>query len=105
MSGSELLDGATFGIFSRWRDSDRQLLAQAAAKIIDRALRATGSSRLEGDRVEVDLPDEKTWTTAIDRLERADPSDPSRNLEGVLHEQPSLFDEVPASPGDTRPTP
>jgi hypothetical protein len=96
VSGAELLSGATFGIFPRWRDADRQQFAQAAAKIVERAVRATGVGHLDNDRVEIDLPTEEKQVEVLDRLERADPADPARNLEGVLQEQPTLFDRVPA---------
>jgi hypothetical protein len=92
LNGSDMLDRATYGVYSRWRDTDRSRFALAAAKIIERTLRATGTARLEGDRVEVDLPTAEVQDAVIDRLERADPLDPGRNLEGALQEPPTLFD-------------
>ncbi len=94
LNGVDLLDRATYGVFSRWRDLDRGRFALAAAKIIERALRATGHARLQGDRVEVDVPTPEVQDAVMDRLERADPSDPARNLEGVLQQPPTLFDEA-----------
>ena len=39
-----------------------------------------------GDVVEIDLPKEETRTEVLDRLERADPADPTKNLEGVIRQ-------------------
>lgn len=97
VSGGELLGRATFGVFPRWRDTDRKMFAQAAANIIERTLRATDTARLMGDVVEIDLPKEETRTEVLDRLERADPADPTKNLEGVIR-QPTLFDNTSARP-------
>jgi len=97
LSGADLLDRATFGVFPRWRDGDRAQFAGAAAKLVERALRSTGRARIEGDRVEVDLPDEDSQDAAIDRLEKADPSDPAKSLSAAIDDPPTLFDEPPAS--------
>ncbi len=105
LSGSELLDSATFGVFGRWRDADRPQFALAAARLIERALRATGSARIEHDRVEVDLPTVESQDRAIERLERADPSDPTKSIATVLDEPPTLFDEATTiATGSTEPS-
>lgn len=102
LAGADLLDRATFGVFPRWRDGDRAQFSSAGARLIERALRATGHARIEGDRVEVDLPNEEAQDAAIDRLEKADPSDPAKSLSTAIDEPPTLFDEPasaePASP-------
>lgn len=105
LSGSELLDDATFGVFGRWRDADRPQFALAAARLIERALRATGSARIENDRVEVDLPTAESQDHAIGRLERADPSDPTKSIATALDEPPTLFDEATTTaPRSTEPS-
>lgn len=101
LSGSDLLDRATFGVFGRWRDADRPQFALAAARLIERALRASGSARIENDRVEVDLPTRESQERAIDRLEHADPSDPTKSIESVLNDPPTLFDEAAAIGSET----
>jgi len=95
LSGTELLSRATFGIFRKWRDTDRQQFSEAVAKIAERVLRPVVEVRREGgDHVEVDLPDAESQDSAIDRLESADPSNPTANLEAAVEEPPTLFDEI-----------
>lgn len=88
----ELLSDATFGVFTRWRDSDRREFSGAAARIIERALRSFDAARVEGNRVDIDLPSPEVQHAVIERLERADPADPSKNLVGAIAQQPTLFD-------------
>lgn len=95
---AQLLDRATFGIFSRWQDADRAQFTAAAAKVIERALRPTGMARLENDRLDLDLPTVEAQERVIDRLERADPSDPAKTITAALVEPPTLFDAVPQAP-------
>lgn len=95
LTGTALLDAATFGIFARWQDADRKQFSESAAKIIERALRTTGMARRTHELVEIDLPTEDDHGRVLERLERADPADPSSNLEGVVDEPPTLFDDLP----------
>lgn len=97
VTGTQLLDQATFGVFARWRDSDRSQFARAAARLVERALRATGFVRLEGERIDIDLPTPEDQHAIIDRLERADPADPSKNLQAAVKEPPTLFDSLPGA--------
>ena len=94
LTGTDLLASATFGVFARWRDEDRTQFGRAAAKIVERALRATDCARIEGERIEIDLPNDDVREAAIDRLERADPSDPAKSLSVIVKEPPSLFDSL-----------
>ena len=88
-----LLGRATFGVFDLWRDADRKQFCEAAAKIVERALKSVATVRREaGSYLEIDLPDTETQDAAIDRLERADPADPKANLEATIEEPPTLFD-------------
>lgn len=92
LSGPDILASATYGIFAKWRDADRHLFGRAAAQLVERALRPTKLARLQGDRVEIDLPTEEAQAQAIERLERADPADPSKSIETAIAEPPTLFD-------------
>ncbi len=93
LDGPQLLGQATFGIFDRWRDSDRKQFGKAVAAIIERALSPVVEVRkFEGQIVEVDLPDSDTQDTVIERPERANPSDPGSNLEEEIEAPPKLFD-------------
>lgn len=94
LDSARLLSDATFGVFDKWRDSDRQKFSDAVGKIVERTLgsvvdmrRITKSSR------EIDLPDLDTKDEVIARIEQADPADPSTNLKAAVEEPPTLFDE------------
>lgn len=91
VSGADLLDGATLGIFSYWREADADRFAEAAAKIVERALSATVTVRRQQWRLEIELPTAELQRTAIERLEDADPSDPAKSLATVVAEPPTLF--------------
>ena len=95
MSGTVLLDRATFGVYSRWRDRDGPKFAAAAARIIHRSLKSLGSRMPDQFHVELDLPTTDAQDAAVERLERSDPSDPAKNLSAALHEPPTLFDDPP----------
>ncbi len=93
MDASVLLNRATFGVFAHWRDAERKQFREAAAKIMERALKPVVTVRRDaGSHLEIDLPTRETQEIAIDRLERADPADPKANLEAVSAEPPTLFD-------------
>ncbi len=94
LDGGRLLSDATFGVFDKWRDNDRQKFSDAVGKIVDRTLgsvvdvrRPTKSSR------EIDIPDLDTKDEVVARIEQADPADPSTNLKAALEEPPTLFDD------------
>ena len=92
LDAAALLSRATFGVFDRWRDADRKQFSEAAAKIVERALKPVVTVRRgAGSLLEVDLPTNKIQDTAIDRLEKADPADPKTNLEATAGEPPTLF--------------
>lgn len=94
LSGSRLLSKATFGVFDRWLDTDKQEFSAAAARIVDKVLKPVVQvRRLAKESREIDLPDSETKEAVIERLENADPADPSANLQAVAYEQQSLFDE------------
>ena len=93
MDASVLLYRATFGVFAHWRDAERKQFREAAAKIVERALKPVVTVRRDaGSHLEIDLPTRETQEIAIDRLERADPADPKANLEATTEEPPTLFD-------------
>ena len=93
LSGSSLLSAATFGVSDRWRDTDRREFCKAVAGIVDRTLKSVVDvRRLSADSREIDLPDTDTKEAVIDRIERADPADPSVNLQAITGEQQALFD-------------
>lgn len=93
LDGADLLDHATFGIFSRWRDADRKQFALAATGLLEKALLPTGRVHRQRSRLDVDLADDEARDVAIDRLEKADPMDPSKSLSTALEAPPTLFDE------------
>jgi hypothetical protein len=94
LSCTDLLDRATFGVFRHWRDSDRQQFVSAAAKIVQRALSKTVTISESSGSVQIDLPSTEAQAAAIERLEDADPADPTKSLAAALAEPPTLFDEV-----------
>jgi hypothetical protein len=106
LMGSALLERATFGIFAHWRESDRQTFAEAAARIVHRALGSITAVLINKDRLEVDLPSADIQAAVIDKLERADPSDPAKSLATAIVDQPTLWDSIAtADPvGPTDPT-
>ena len=91
----ELLVAATFGVFSRWRDNDRDSLIRAASNVLRVALKPTGVSQMVHGDVQIDLRDSDTQEAVLQRLEHADPADPSKNLEAALNEQLTLFETAP----------
>jgi len=99
LDAATLLNRATFGVFDHWRDADRKQFCDAAAKLVERALKPVATVRREGgDHLEVDLPTRQIQEQAIERLERADPADPKANLEATVGEPPTLFDHLNADP-------
>lgn len=93
LTGSSLLSDATFGVSDRWRDTDRREFCKAVAGIVDRTVKSVVNiRRLSADSREIDLPDSDTKEAVIDRIERADPADPSVNLQAITGEQQALFD-------------
>jgi hypothetical protein len=95
ITGGDLLEQATYGVFARWRDADREKFGRAAAMLVYRALRSTEAASLDGQRLEIDVPNAEIQDAAIDRLGRADPSDPSKNLQAAIDEPPTLFELAP----------
>ncbi len=94
LSGTQLLSNATFRVFDRWHEENRKQFSEAAAKIVERALRSHVQVRRHGgDRLEIDLPSKEITDKAIRRLEQADPADPKKNLEAATQEHPTLFDD------------
>ena len=98
MTGDQLLRGATFGIFDRWRDSDRDQFSKAAIDIVEKALEShVGVHRTAKPRLEIELLDLEQQSKAIRLLEKTDPTDQRANLATALQEQLELFDNL----GDT----
>ena len=94
LSGRSLLSGATFGVADRWLDTDRREFHKAVAGIVDRTLKSVVDvQRLPADSREIDLPDIDTKKLVIERIEQADPADPSANLQAMVGAPPTLFDE------------
>ncbi|MCY3850322.1 MAG: hypothetical protein OXF75_05905 [Acidimicrobiaceae bacterium] len=94
LRGDTLLKEATFGIFGRWRDQDRRTFSNSVAKIVEKTLKTVVDLNYRSaDSREFDLPDLETKEAVIDRIENADPADPSTSLQAITEEQPSLFDE------------
>ena len=57
----ELLNRATFGVFGKWRDTDRKQFSTAVVKITERVLAPVVQVRSVGsEHVEVDLPDDES---------------------------------------------
>lgn len=93
LTGTQLLSGATLGVFNRWQEENKRQFSEAAAKIVERRLRShVGIIRKRRDHIEIDLPDVEAQNNAIDRLDRAEPANQSTNFESVIKEQPTLFD-------------
>ncbi len=89
----ELLNRATFGVFGKWRDTDRKQFSAAVVKITERVLAPVVQVRSVGsEHVEVDLPDDESQSSAIERLEQTDPSNTGANIEAAIEEPPTLFD-------------
>lgn len=93
LRGDTLLRDATFGISDRWRDRDRRTFSDSVVKVVERTLKSVVDlNRPSTDSREFDLPDLETKEAVIDRIENADPADPSTNLQAITEEQLSLFD-------------
>ena len=94
LDGDRLLSDATFGVFDKWRDSDRQKFSDAVGKIVDRTLGSVVDvRRLSISCREIDIPDLDAKDEVIARIEQADPANPSTNLKAAVEEPPTLFDE------------
>ncbi|MDE0170999.1 MAG: hypothetical protein OXS29_16075 [bacterium] len=94
LHSDDLLRGATFGMFDRWRDRDRSQFTKTAIDIVQKAIKSHVDVRREGaHRLEVDLPSSATKDKVIKRLDRADPADPTKNLDAATREHPRLFDD------------
>lgn len=94
LNGSHLLSDATFGVFDNWRDGDRREFSRAVAGIVDKVLKPVVEvHRLSREARKIDIRDADTKEAVIERLENADPADPSANLQAITQEQLPLFDE------------
>ena len=94
LSGSSLLSDATFGVADRWLDTDRREFRKAVARIVDKTLKSVVAvSHLSAHNRQIDLPDIDTKGAVIERIEQADPADPSVNLQAITQEPLPLFDE------------
>ena len=94
LDGGRLLSDATFGVFDKWRDADRQKFSDAVGKIVERTLGSVVDvRRISKSSREIDIPDLDTKDEVIARIEQADPADPSTNLKAAVEEPPTLFDE------------
>lgn len=95
LDGRRLLSDATFGVFDKWRDADKQKFSGAVARIVERTLSPVVDVRRTAvDSREIDLPDLDTKDEVIEPIERADPSDPATSLQAAVEEPPTLFDET-----------
>ncbi len=94
LNGTQLLSDATFRVFDRWHERNRNQFGEAAVKIVERALRKSEVEirRYGGDRLEIDLPSTETKDQAIKGLEQADPANAKKNLEATTREHPMLFE-------------
>ena len=94
LDGSRLLSDATFGVFDKWRNADKQKFGDAVGKIVDRTLGSVvGVRRVSKGSREIDLPDLDKKEEVIARIEQADPADPSSNLKAAIEDPPTLFDD------------
>lgn len=92
LSCSHLLSAATHGVFDHWRDTDRKQFSYTAAKILTKTLKSiNGVRRVTGDTLTIDMPDNETQDSIINRLRHADPGDPGSNLEAAMDEPATLF--------------
>lgn len=94
ISGSRLLSRATFGIFDYWREQNRADFSEAAAKIVERALKPSVTIRRQNEHLEINIPDTQAQDMVIRELERAKPEDSTSNLEATIDEPPTLFEQV-----------
>lgn len=92
--GTQLLSDATFSVFDRWHETNRNRFSEAAAKIVERALKKSQIEirRHGGSRLEINLPSAETKDQAIKGLEQADPANAKKNLEATTQEHPKLFE-------------
>ena len=90
--GDELLRNATFGIFDKWHDDDRDKFGRTAVNIVEKVFGSPVSVQRHGKRIDIDLASEEHQETAIKCLKEADPGDPATNLARVFYDQPPLFD-------------
>lgn len=95
MDGTRLLSDSTFSVFDRWHERNRNQFSEAAAKIVERALRKSQIEiRRYGGRLEVNIPSAEAKDEAIKGLERADPAAQAMNLESAAREHPKLFNDL-----------
>ena len=94
ITGEILLSRATFGVFDRWRDSDRQQFTAAATNVLTTTLQSLGCfQRQSRDEISLSLSSHEEQAEVVRRLEQARPADRKMSLEAAVNEAPKLFDD------------
>lgn len=92
INGASLLSRATFGVFDRWLDADRQKFAGAATGVLTKILRGLSCFQKRGrDAFALSLSSRADQAEVIKLLEQASPADNMTNLEAAANEN-RLFD-------------
>ncbi len=94
ITGAELLTSATFGVFDRWLDTDRQKFAEAATGVLAKTLKGLSCFQRKGrGTFLLSLASQEEQAEVIKLLEQARPDDNTTNIETVVNETPKLFDD------------
>ncbi|MYA86669.1 MAG: hypothetical protein F4Y12_13920 [Acidimicrobiaceae bacterium] len=94
ITGAMLLSRATFGVFDRWLDADRQQFAAAATGVLTTTLQSLGYFRRQSrDTFSLSLSSHDEQAEVIKLLEQAKPADNRTNIEAAVDEAPRLFDD------------
>ena len=94
ITGTMLLSRATYGVFDRWLDADRQQFAVAATSVVTTNLQSLSCfQRPSRDTFSLALSSHDERAEVIRLLEQAKPADNRTNVEAAVNEAPKLFDD------------
>ena len=94
ITGATLLSRATYGVFDRWLDTDRQQFAAAATGVLTTTLQSLSCfQRQNRDTFSLALSSHDEQAEVVKLLEQAKPADNRTNIEAAVNEAPKLFDD------------
>lgn len=89
LRASDILEEATYGVFSSWKEQERHSILKKVIDIISDNIQSTDITYRKGEEIDIDIASNDTLRTILQEIEQIDVSDSSRNLETIR--QPSLF--------------
>ncbi len=94
ITGATMLSRATFGVFDRWLDTDRQKFSEAAIGVLTKTLTSlSGFQKKSRDVVSLSFSSQEEQAEVIKLLEQVSPADTSTNIQAAVNAPQKLFDD------------